>query len=246
VLCELGFLAAEQGDYAEARALQEASLATMRDLRDQHGVARSLTGLGWIALDEGDYAAARALHAESLATGREIGDRRCIALGLVGLGRIAAVQGDRAAARNYLEESLAIVCKLGDVRNIARSRIHLGWLAVDQQDHGGAGERLAEGLAFADELGDSRSVIDGIELSAHLALALGRMGRAARLRGAAEARREASGTPLSPTERAEDDIDIAAIRAALGNQAFAAAWTEGRAMSQEQAVAYALEAIGSA
>jgi hypothetical protein len=132
------------------------------------------------------------------------------------------------------------------VQNIAWSLLHLGWVAVDRQDHAGARERLVEGLAIADELGDSRTVIDAIELSAHLALALGRMDRAARLRGAAEAGREAIGTPSSPTERAEADIDIAAVRAALGESQFATAWAEGRAMTLEQAVAYALDEQPSA
>jgi hypothetical protein len=47
--------------------------------------------------------------------------------------------------------------------------------------------------------------------------------------------------PSSPTERAEDDIDIATIRAALDESQLAAAWAEGRAMTLEQAVAYALD-----
>jgi tetratricopeptide (TPR) repeat protein len=241
VSCELGFLAADQGDYAEARALQEASLTAMRELGAKSGIARCLTGLAWIAIDEGDFATARGLHVESLEMGRELGDRRGIALGLAGLGRVATIQGDRTAARSYHEESLAIVRNLGDSRNIARSLMHLAWLAVDQQDLAGARERLAEALAIADELGDVRSLIDGIELSAYLAMALDRMGRAARLRGAAEARREASSVPLSSTERATDEIDIATIRAALGELGFEAAWAEGRAMTLEQAVAYVLE-----
>jgi tetratricopeptide (TPR) repeat protein len=241
VLCELGFLAADQGDYAGARTLQRESLAMMNELGDRRGIARCLTGLAWIAIDEGDFATARDLHAESLAIGRDLGDRRGIALGLAGLGRIAAVQGDWATARTSHEESLAIVRELGDMRNIARLLMHLGWVAVEQQDPAGAQERLAESLAIADELGDSLSLIDGLELSASLALALGRMDRAAQLRGAAEAYREVIGVPPRPTERASDDVDIAAIRAALGEPGFAAVWAEGRAMTLEQAVTYALE-----
>jgi UDP-N-acetylmuramyl pentapeptide synthase len=34
---------------------------------------------------------------------------------------------------------------------------------------------------------------------------------------------------------------VAAVRAALGEEAFAAAWAEGQAMTREQAIAYALE-----
>jgi hypothetical protein len=37
---------------------------------------------------------------------------------------------------------------------------------------------------------------------------------------------------------------VSAAHQALGEEAFAAAWAEGRAMSLEQAVAYALEESG--
>jgi hypothetical protein len=65
--------------------------------------------------------------------------------------------------------------------------------------------------------------------------------RAARLFGAAEALREALGAPLPPVERAHYDRSIATVRAALGEKAFAAAWTAGRAMPLEAAVARATE-----
>jgi len=37
------------------------------------------------------------------------------------------------------------------------------------------------------------------------------------------------------------DHAVARVRAALGEQAFETAWTEGRALTLEQAIAYALE-----
>ena len=45
---------------------------------------------------------------------------------------------------------------------------------------------------------------------------------------------------LAPADRADHDRDVAAVRAALGEAAFAAAWAEGRAMTMEQAIAEAL------
>jgi tetratricopeptide (TPR) repeat protein len=244
VLWAMGCLATDQGDYAEARALHEERLAIMRELGDRLGVARGLTGLAWIATERGDYSTSRALHEESLAIMRDLGDRRYIAYGLQGLGRIAAVQGDRIAARTHYEEALAIMREVGDPRNVARLLMNLGWEAVDQEAPAGVRERLTEGLAIADELGDSRTMIDGIELSAYVARALGRMDRAARLRGAADAFRETIGLPLSPAELTL--YDPAVVRAALGEPGFAAAWAEGRAMTPEQAVAYALDEPPSA
>ncbi len=46
---------------------------------------------------------------------------------------------------------------------------------------------------------------------------------------------------FAPYEQPRYDLMIASVRAALGDVAFAAAWAEGRAMSLEQAIAYALE-----
>ncbi len=63
---------------------------------------------------------------------------------------------------------------------------------------------------------------------------------AAQLWGAAAALREAIGAPLPPNEREEYERDVAAVREALGEEAFSATWVEGRAMSMEQAVAYAM------
>jgi hypothetical protein len=65
--------------------------------------------------------------------------------------------------------------------------------------------------------------------------------RAARLFRAAEELREASGHPLPPVMRAEYERNVAAARAQLGEEAFAAAWAAGRAMTVEQAIAYALD-----
>jgi len=60
---------------------------------------------------------------------------------------------------------------------------------------------------------------------------------AARLWGAAGALREALGTPLPPVARADYERAVAAARTTSGERAFAAAWTEGRSMSPEQALA---------
>jgi hypothetical protein len=57
----------------------------------------------------------------------------------------------------------------------------------------------------------------------------------------AEVMREASGYPLWPAHRTEHERCVAAVRTALGEEAFASAWADGRAMALEDAVQYALE-----
>ncbi len=63
--------------------------------------------------------------------------------------------------------------------------------------------------------------------------------RAARLFAAAEALLDSIGAPLAPADRAAVDRDLAALRARLDPAAFVAAWAEGRAMTREQALAFA-------
>jgi DNA-binding NarL/FixJ family response regulator len=66
--------------------------------------------------------------------------------------------------------------------------------------------------------------------------------RAALLFGAAEALREAVGAFVLPLYRAEYDRGVAATRTGLDEATFSAVWSEGRAMSPEEAVEHALGA----
>ena len=71
-------------------------------------------------------------------------------------------------------------------------------------------------------------------------LVLGELLEQTRLLGAAEALREAMGSPLPPCDRPDRERSIASLRARLDEDAFSAAWAEGRGMTWEEAVAYAL------
>jgi hypothetical protein len=68
----------------------------------------------------------------------------------------------------------------------------------------------------------------------------------ARLFGAAEALRELIGKPLTRVQIATHDRDVATVKHQLDPASFATAWAEGRAMTLEQAVAYALDEQPSA
>jgi len=70
----------------------------------------------------------------------------------------------------------------------------------------------------------------------------GRPAAAARLFGAAEALREVIGHPLMPHEQATYDYEgyLASIRDGLDEAAFDEAWSQGSAMSPEQAIDYGL------
>jgi hypothetical protein len=62
----------------------------------------------------------------------------------------------------------------------------------------------------------------------------------ARLWGAATTLREAIGAPREPAEQPKHEERTAQAREALGEVAFAAAFEEGRTLTLEQAIEYAL------
>ncbi len=73
-----------------------------------------------------------------------------------------------------------------------------------------------------------------------LARVASRAEQAARLFGAAAALRDAIGAPLPPSDQTDVDRGVAAARGAMGDEAFQAAWEQGRSMSLDQAVEEAL------
>jgi predicted ATPase/DNA-binding SARP family transcriptional activator len=241
VLHSLGFMLREKHDYGRARSLSEESLAMCRELGDKQGIASSLTNLGEVARELGDYELARSLYEESLAISREMGERTGIALSIANLGLVACALGDYARARSLGEESLAICRELGSQRHIAAVLNDLGKVAAHQGETVAAQTRYAESLTIRRELGDKLGIALSLEAFADLLTVQGQFGRAARLWGAAEALRQAILAPLSPKERETYDRSLTAARTALGEEAFAAAWAEGQAMSLEEASAYALE-----
>jgi len=138
------------------------------------------------------------------------------------------------------EESLAISREPGNQQGIAWSLFGLGRLARAQGEYGAARVLLEESLAIFRELGNKQGIVKDVEGLAALAVAQGQSERAARLFGAAEGLRAAMGAPLPTADREEHDRSVAAVRTALGEEAFAAAWAEGRAMSLDEGVAFAL------
>ena len=103
---------------------------------------------------------------------------------------------------------------------------------------------MQESLRLRPGVGGHWEIAACLEGLAAVAGGQGQAARAARLAGAAAALREELGAPVAPGDRSWYEPAIAHARAALGDAGFTAAQSEGRAMTLEQAIAYALEAIG--
>jgi predicted ATPase/DNA-binding SARP family transcriptional activator len=243
-LRELGNVLGDQGDLAMARSLHERSAALFRETANKWDLALSLAMLG--ADEVGDDTVVRSAAEESLALYRGLRDEWGIALALEGLGLHAGHKGDHSMARSLFEEALAGHRAEGDTWNIAELLNLLGEVAQRQGEPERAAQLFRESLPLHRDVGDRGAIAIVFHNLGAVAQLQGQHGRAARLFAAAEALREGGiGTPrYSLTDRADRERDLAAVRAALGEEAFAAAWAEGRAMPFEQAISDALTDTG--
>jgi len=236
-----GALAYQQGDYERAAGLYEESLAIRRARGDVPGIAASLNNLGALAYQEGEYDRAAALYEEGLALWKRLADQSGIAASLNNLGLVAFQQGKYEQAMDLHEESLTIRRALGYRWGIANSLNNLGLAAAARGEYARAVALHHESLRLGRDIGAGDLQAKGMEGLVSVAAATGQTRRGALLGGATEALREVLGVPLPPEQRADHERAASSLRAALGEEAFAAAWAEGRALSLEEALDQALE-----
>jgi DNA-binding CsgD family transcriptional regulator len=236
-----GLLAWYQGDYVAACGLHRQSLAIWRELGDKRGIAHALLGLGHAARAQGDLAVASVRYEESLAIWREVGDRWGIATSLRVLGYVAYLRGDVTTARARYEESLALLRELGDHLGMAACLAGLADVLRARRDYAAARALHQQSLTLRRQEEDKRAVAFSLARLAGVAADLGQPERAARLPAVTEALLEATGDRMDdPLDRIDYDRTVASTRAQFNAASFAAAWAEGRAMSQAEAIDYAL------
>jgi tetratricopeptide (TPR) repeat protein len=250
VLELLGEIAHYQGDYTRAIQYYDECLSTSRELNDTTKIAQALLFLGYSELrvvDVQDFTVPIARLEEALALSRRAGVGYFTAQSLCMLGEIAVRQGKYDRAASLVEESLGISRELGNKWGIAACLGTLGWMALLQGNYESATQLLRESLSTRQEIEDRGGIAWCLEWLAMVAVeetgTAGEMeqaARAARLLGAADALRKDAGSVIDPVDLPEYVRTLDLLRGRLAGDAFERMWREGRAMSLEQAVAYAL------
>jgi len=240
------------GDPTAGVLLMEESIALCRKLGLKWELSHVLLWLAYNAYLQGDLAQVTALTQESLALARELGEKTLIARALNTLGYGTWLQGDPVRATALAEEGLMLHRELGDKALITSALDTLGSIALSQGDLERAIACFTEGLSVAQELRHETLIAEGLSEArelrnqmfiawllwglARVAVAQNQLKRAAQLFGATEVRYDVNKV-LSPNQRDDYERMISSVRAQLGEQAFAAAWAEGRTISREQILA---------
>jgi predicted ATPase/DNA-binding CsgD family transcriptional regulator len=238
-----GMMANYQGDHLSAEPLVQESLRLFNELEDKVGTAYALSNAGYVALGKGRYQQAIAVIEKAADLFLEQGEKWGAAIELGFLAVAWRNQGDHERARRLAERALAISREIGERQATTSALYTLAILAQTEGEDERARNLLEEGLRLSAELGNEADVAHCLEGLASMYGAEGKIVRAARLWGAEEAVLEKLEDAVYTylPDRALHRSQVAAARSQLDEAVWTAAWTEGRVMSLEQAVEYALE-----
>jgi tetratricopeptide (TPR) repeat protein len=237
-LTALGGLAYWQEDVPTFRRAYEEALAISREIGDRAAEAEGIYNLAYAPAYEGGLPEAVGMFEESRRMFEELGILRGVADSLWILGISARLEGDLPRSRALAEESRELHREAGDRFGVTDALHTLGRVALAQGDLATAASSFLEALDNDELVGNRTGMAIVLDNLAGKAGAEGRHLRALRLAGASEAIKESAGGHAPPPLIDLPDPREAA-REALGEAAVAAAWEEGRAMTLDQALAYA-------
>jgi predicted ATPase/class 3 adenylate cyclase len=241
-----GWLASWQENVAAAEVWLNQAATLGREAGDLYTTAYAVDTLGNIAASQGDLELAVVRCAEGLALMREVGDQRGMAVALINLGCHKYFGGDLEQATAYLTESLGRLRELRDSVGIACCLGYLGQIARRRGSFAEAETLTREALALNRERQDPYRSAEFLGLLVNVVAAKGEGEHAARWLGAADVVREELGTPRSRWEQSDMEEAVAEALVGLGEEAWQATYTIGRALSLEEAIAEALGEDGKA
>jgi predicted ATPase len=233
-----GLLAIWQGDVDRASAVAEEMLTLAPEGDPKRAGAMHMAGMAPHARADLDEAAE--LYEESARLAREHGDMGIVTIALNNLGAIAFDREDYERALGLFDEALAINREGHDRHLVALALLSIGtttWMLGDLER---ARELLRDGLGAARDIGQVDLFIAGF---AALGVAYSHQdpARAARLLGRADSLREETAFRNDDEfeRRVRDEAEVE-LRARLGEDGYATAYADGRALTLEDALTLAL------
>jgi len=233
-----GMALAYQGEAAAARAAAEAALQGGAELGGRYA-AFGHAAVGFAALAAGDGAAVHEAREATNQLINVVGGSTALFL-RVWNAEAALAGGDLVAARRWADDGVATTTGLWLAWALsARARVAIAAGEPEQA------ERDAhDALACAADVRASLYIPEILEGLAALAVEAGSHHEAARIFGAAEAIRQRIDAVRFKIWDAGYEASVTALRGAMGEKDFDAAWAEGAALSAEEAIGYAQRGRG--
>jgi len=223
-----------------ARPLVEQALSVARAHDDKGNTAKALAVLGLVLTFEHDFVVAKSTLEESIGLFQEVDDKWGYAHAVICLALGPYMQDDRATSLALHEQALVLFREIGDRYFQSAALRFIGNLLVKQGDWTRGAAALREALILARELGSIWEVAAVLWSLTDAVQGAGDYARAVRLNWAAKNIFESIGTWNHEDESVFEKV-LEDCRAELRELEFAIAVEQGRAMTIEQAITYALE-----
>jgi predicted ATPase len=160
---------------------------------------------------------------------------------VLGSARNAIMRDDYATARARFIKSLPTFQQMGDEHRVNMIQSELAHMERHEGHPLQAEAAYRKTILVWQKLGHRSAIAHQLESFGFVAKMQQQQQRAARLFAAAEVLREKIGIPMNPEEYIEYSGEVTHLRANMDEKIFASVWAEGRAMTLEQAVAYAID-----
>lgn len=236
----LAWLALHQGDGERLRAAVETLHELARTTTDP-GIRRNAeTVRGILASWDGHQRDAAVHMTAALGLARTIPRPWILGASLLNAGWAELAVGNLDASQELLLEAIRLFDRIGDRRFHARSLANLGVVVLERHDVLRAEALFRQSLAAFARLREPGGTAEGLDCVAAVAADRGDALRAATLAGAAERLRELYGARPLRLEGHAIGRRLDAVQRLVTPEAWASAWSDGRALDRDRAVALGL------
>jgi predicted ATPase/class 3 adenylate cyclase len=229
------------GKFNEAIASIAEALRLAEELGDRYVLGTVMTAASFVEFFVNrDFAKAHTFREKASELLREHGNRYSYGLTVLGFGELLVRQGQFQKAREELNSAMQTMQEIGSTRHIANIKSVLAHILRREGNYIEAIPAYQETIKEWQKMGHRSAVAHQLECLAFIAKAMEQPDQAARLLGAAEALRQKIEIDMTPSEREEYEKEVADLKANMDGKEFASLWAEGRSLSMEQAIQFAL------
>jgi tetratricopeptide (TPR) repeat protein len=230
------------GERAQAEAVLRESNTIARAEGDVYVICRSLNMLSRVTLNlYQDLDLSRRYVEEAYRLAQEAGLRYQEAQASEILGFIAMHTQDYDEASAHFKESVRAYQEVGATFNVILEKSNLAHLERRCENYASALDYYRETIVAFRDMAQTGAVAHQLECFGFIACAQQQPVRGVQLFAAANALREKGGTPMTPDEQSYFDEQLAGLWNEMDSMKFDLIWSQGHALTMEQAIVLALE-----
>lgn len=230
------------GERERAASILKESYTIARAENDDYSMCRALNVLARVIVRlKQDLVTAQRYVEESLRKAQKAGLRSQEAQAYEVLATIAMHRGAHDEARDHFHASIRLYEEIEASFNVILEKSNLAHMERKLGNFAGALEQYSETILAFRNMGQTGAVAHQLECFGFIALAREQGVRALQLFAAANALRTRDGISMTPDEQTYFNEQLETLRKHMSETQYAAAWTDGRAMTVEKAIDLAVE-----